>query len=57
MTTEGGSEVEALLLRVRNLLENAEGADDAARLKVLEDLHALLEEELDRNVEQNPPRH
>lgn len=56
MTTEGGSEVEALLLRARNLLENAEGADDAARLKVLEDLHALLEEELDRNVEQNPPR-
>lgn len=56
MTAEGGGEVEAFLLRARNLLESAEAADADARLKALEDLHALLEEELDRIVEQNPPR-
>lgn len=56
MSTEGGNEVEAFLLRARNLLESAEAADTAARLEALEALHTLLEEELDRIVEQNPPR-
>lgn len=56
MVAEGGSEVEAFILRARNLLESAEAADADARLKALEDLHVLLEEELDRIVEQNPPR-
>ena len=56
MTADGGGEVEAFLLRARNLLESAEAADPEARLKALEDLHGLLEEELDRIVEQNPPR-
>ncbi len=51
------SGVDALLARARALLEGAEEADDATRLKALEDLHNLLEEQLDRGVEQNPPRH
>ena len=49
--------MDALLARARSLLEGAEEADDATRLKALEDLHHLLEEQLDRGVEQNPPRH
>lgn len=49
---EATGELGALVARARALLESASGADEATRLKALEDLHEMLEEELDRNVEQ-----
>ncbi|MFN2525681.1 MAG: hypothetical protein ABR505_05385 [Actinomycetota bacterium] len=46
-----GSDLE----RTRTELDSAEGADDAARVELLERIHDELEKELDSDVDQESP--
>ena len=48
---------DALLERVRGLLDRAQSSDDEARLETLETVRRDLEAELDSSLENEPSRH